>query len=120
MERETRGSAGKDADAVAQQRCARLRGRSMTAIRGRDTCALIAGGCTNARPASKRSLSLDRYALAAVAALLEDRPQAAHRLGGVALVPRAPSERVEQLVRQLRGHGLERVLHPGCVPRAGR
>lgn len=67
MERETRGPAGKDAGASRttrgrsgrwrgwmpsgppprQRRCARLRGRRMTAIRGRDTCALLAGRCTS-------------------------------------------------------------------------
>src|SRR6185437_6921342 len=47
MEREARGLAGEDAGAVAQQRCARLRGRCLPVLRGRDTCALIAGQRTS-------------------------------------------------------------------------
>src|ERR1700733_10201521 len=74
---------------------------------------------SSASRASKRSLGLDRHALTAIAPFLEDRPQTAHRLARVALAPRAAAERVHQLVRQLRGDGLERVLDLGCVARAG-
>jgi hypothetical protein len=48
MEREPWGPSGKDAGAAAQQRCVRLRGRSMAVIRGRDTCAQLTGRCTSA------------------------------------------------------------------------
>jgi hypothetical protein len=54
MEREPRGPSGKDAGAAAQQRCVRLRGRSMVVIRGRDTCALFSGRRTSADEASQR------------------------------------------------------------------
>src|SRR5690348_12230051 len=61
----------------------------------------------------------DRRAGAAVAVLLEDRLQAAHRLLELALHPAAGAEALEELVgRQLRV-GLQREAHAGLAA-AGR
>jgi hypothetical protein len=64
-----------------------------------------------------RPLRLIGGSRAALGAVLQDRAQTSHRLGGLALGPRPDDQVLHQLVRQLRGLGLERVLDARAAAR---
>src|SRR5438067_1023632 len=61
----------------------------------------------------------DRRPASAATVLLEDRPQAAHRAGRLALEPAARAERLADAIGQVAGLGLERERH-ACASRADR
>jgi hypothetical protein len=78
---------------------------------------MTAAEVTGRRERNDGRTARDGDAATAVQILFEDRPQAAHRLGVLALDPSARAELLEELVAGLLGQRLDGEAHAGRTPR---